>query len=153
MKVVWTNNARERLFEIEDYIISQGAPVNAEQLIQRLVDRAKILIEFPNPTSWKTERTFTQDVSETGLRFPTPVKLQISQELALTRLLALGRKKFKPSREFPLQALKALSFFEDAEQDPPVVTPSPLAWDRVRGFFTREVRALTKRYLHSAWLS
>lgn len=77
----------------------------------------------------------------------------ICQELALTRLLALGRKKFTRSREFTLQALKALSFFEDAEQDPPVVTPSPLAWDRVRGFFTREVRALTKRYLHSAWLS
>ncbi len=48
MKIVWTNHARERLFEIEDYIISQGAPANAEHLIQRLIDRAKILIEFPN---------------------------------------------------------------------------------------------------------
>ena len=48
MKIVWTNHARERLFEIEDYIISQGAPANAEHIIQRLIDRAKILIEFPN---------------------------------------------------------------------------------------------------------
>jgi plasmid stabilization system protein ParE len=38
MRIAWTNHARERLFEIEDYIISQGAPANAEQLIQRLID-------------------------------------------------------------------------------------------------------------------
>ena len=48
MKIVWTHQARERLFEIEDYIITQGSPVNAAQLIQRLVDRAKILSDFPN---------------------------------------------------------------------------------------------------------
>ena len=73
----------------------------------------------------------------------------ICRELPLSRLLALGRKKFKASRDFTLQALKALSFFEDAQQDPPAVTPAPLAWDTVRNFFIREVRALTKRYLHS----
>lgn len=48
MKVIWTDQARVRLFEIEDYIINQGAPANAEQFIQRLVDRAKILADFPN---------------------------------------------------------------------------------------------------------
>ena len=48
MKVVWTDQARERLFEIEDYIITQGSPSNAEQFIQRLIDRAKVLVDFPN---------------------------------------------------------------------------------------------------------
>ena len=43
-----------------------------------------ILVEFPHPESMKTERSFTQDVSENGMRFPTAVKLQIGQELALT---------------------------------------------------------------------
>ena len=43
-----------------------------------------ILVEFPHPESLKTERSFTQDVSESGMRFPTAVKLQIGQELALT---------------------------------------------------------------------
>jgi len=43
-----------------------------------------ILVEFPNPSTMKTERSFTQDVSETGMRFPTAVKLQIGQELPLT---------------------------------------------------------------------
>ena len=46
--------------------------------------KTPVLIEYPNPTTWKTERSFTQDVSETGIRFPTPIKLQIGQELALT---------------------------------------------------------------------
>lgn len=43
-----------------------------------------VLIQFPNPATMKTERSFTQDVSESGLRFPTPVKLDIGQELPLT---------------------------------------------------------------------
>lgn len=43
-----------------------------------------VLVEFPNPESMKTERSFTQDVSESGMRFPTSVKLQIGQELPLT---------------------------------------------------------------------
>ena len=43
-----------------------------------------ILVEFPSPETMKTERSFTQDISETGIRFPTAVKLQIGQELPLT---------------------------------------------------------------------
>jgi len=43
-----------------------------------------ILVAFPNPGTMKTERSFTQDVSETGMRFPTSVKLSIGQELPLT---------------------------------------------------------------------
>lgn len=42
-----------------------------------------VLVEFPNPTTMKTERSFTQDVSESGMRFPTTVKLQVGQRLAL----------------------------------------------------------------------
>ena len=43
-----------------------------------------ILVEFPNPETMKTERSFTQDVSESGMRFPTAVRLQIGQELPIT---------------------------------------------------------------------
>lgn len=58
-----------------------------------------ILIEFPNPISMKTERSFTQDVSETGLRFPTPVKLQIGQELALALELPYNGSTFHATGE------------------------------------------------------
>ena len=43
-----------------------------------------VLVEFPNPGTMKTERSFTADVSESGMCFPTPVKLQIGQQLPLT---------------------------------------------------------------------
>ena len=46
-----------------------------------------VLLEFPNPETMKTERSFTQDVSESGIRFPTTVKLQVGQELPLTLAL------------------------------------------------------------------
>ena len=46
-----------------------------------------VLIEFPHPETMKTERSFTQDVSESGMRFPTTVKLQIGQQLALALVL------------------------------------------------------------------
>lgn len=71
----------------------------------------------------------------------------ICQRLPLSRLLALGGQKFRRVRDFRLQALKALTFFEDAERDPPLMTPTPLAWNRVKAFFIREVRVLTRRYL------
>ena len=45
---------------------------------------APVLVEFPNPTTMKTERSFTQDVSEAGMCFPTAVKLQVGQELHLS---------------------------------------------------------------------
>ena len=40
-----------------------------------------VLVEFPNPVTMKTERSFTQDVSERGMRFPTPVQFAIGQEI------------------------------------------------------------------------
>lgn len=43
-----------------------------------------VLVEFPNPETMKTERSFTQDVSESGMRFPSAVKLQVGQELPMT---------------------------------------------------------------------
>ena len=43
-----------------------------------------VMVEFPNPETMKTERSFTQDVSESGMRFPTAVRLQIGAEIPLT---------------------------------------------------------------------
>jgi len=71
----------------------------------------------------------------------------ICQQVSLADLLALSRKKFTTVRDFTLQALKALSYFEDAEHDPPVVTPEPIHWDHIKTYFTREVHTLTQQYL------
>jgi hypothetical protein len=43
-----------------------------------------VLVQFPNPVTMKTERRFTQDVSDSGMRFPTAVKLEVGQQLPIT---------------------------------------------------------------------
>lgn len=71
----------------------------------------------------------------------------ICRRVPLARLLALGPRKFTDARDFTLQALKALSFFEDAEQEPLITTHPPVAWDRIKAYFTQEARTLAVRYL------
>ncbi len=51
-----------------------------------------VVVEFPNPATMKTERSFTRDVSEAGMRFPTAVKLEIGQELPLALDLPFGNQ-------------------------------------------------------------
>ena len=58
-----------------------------------------VLIEFPAPGTMKTERSYTQDVSEAGMRFPTAVKLEIGQELPLTLQLPFQDVNFHATGE------------------------------------------------------
>ena len=51
---------------------------------QHIRVQTPIVVEFPNPSTMKTERSFSQDVSEAGMHFPAAVKLQVGQELPLT---------------------------------------------------------------------
>ncbi len=53
-----------------------------------------VLIEFPNPTTLKTERSFTQDISEMGMYFPTPVRLHVGHVLAFTLQLPFQNGTF-----------------------------------------------------------
>lgn len=59
----------------------------------------QVLIEFPNPSTMKTERSFTQDVSESGIRFPTPVFLQVGQQVPLTLHLPYPETTFQATGE------------------------------------------------------
>ena len=43
-----------------------------------------IMVEFADPSTTAPQRSFTQDVSETGMRFPSAAKLQIGQSLPMT---------------------------------------------------------------------
>lgn len=71
----------------------------------------------------------------------------ICRRIPLRRLLTLGPRKFTRSRDFTLQALKALSCFQDAEQEPAITTRPPVAWGEITAFFQREVRSLTGRFV------
>ena len=65
-----------------------------EERRQRIRVTAPVLIEFPHPESMKTEQSYTQDISDAGLRFPTPVKLQIGHELAIHVMLPYQQTSF-----------------------------------------------------------
>jgi len=69
----------------------------------------------------------------------------LCQEVPLDRLLAMAPRKFPRTRDFVLQALKALVFFDDAEREPPPPTLRPARWHEIRGFFEAEVRRLSAR--------
>ena len=71
----------------------------------------------------------------------------ICRRIPLGALLALGPKKFRAVEQFQWQALKALCFFDDADQEPPFVIVAPVPWDRIKRFFIQEVRALTRASL------
>lgn len=71
----------------------------------------------------------------------------VCQRISLDKLLALSRRKFRDINDFPLQALKALVFFEDAEQNPSVVSPTPFDWKTIKAFFVREARARASEYI------
>ena len=58
-----------------------------------------VLIEYPHPETWKTERSFTHDISLTGIRFPTEVKFQVGQELLLTLELPFEYTTFQATGE------------------------------------------------------
>lgn len=70
----------------------------------------------------------------------------ICRRVPLRQLLTLSRRKFPTSRDFTLQAFKALSFFEDAEREPSIEFPLA-TWDHVKAFFIREVRMLARQFL------
>ena len=58
-----------------------------------------VLVEFPGPGTMKTERSYTQDVSETGMRFPTTVRLSVGQELPITLQLPFQGAPFHTTGE------------------------------------------------------
>lgn len=68
----------------------------------------------------------------------------ICRRIPLRRLLAFAPRKFRRSRDFAFQALKALTFFRDAEQEPAIVTSPPVAWAQITAYFLREVRVLAQ---------
>lgn len=58
-----------------------------------------VLIDFVTPATAVAERSFTQDVSEWGCRFPTAAKLSVGQELDITIRLPFSDEALKATGE------------------------------------------------------
>jgi len=70
----------------------------------------------------------------------------VTKELPLERLLELGATKFPQARDLPLQALKALAYFADADRDPPLRTLVEVDWEEVKHHFEAQVVSLGRRW-------
>ncbi len=65
-----------------------------------------------------------------------------SQRYGLPELLEWFRRKFAQANYSQVHVLKSLTFFDDAEKDPPPDLLVPLSWEQVRSFFAREAPRL-----------
>lgn len=66
----------------------------------------------------------------------------VSQGYGLRQILEWFKKKFAPANYSTVHLLKSLTYFEDAEKDPPPDMLAPISWDEVRRFFGKEVPQL-----------
>ena len=64
---------------------------------------------------------------------------ELCQRPGLDRVMTAAGRKFPLHADFPLQAARALLYFEDAEKDPMPHMLVSLEWDAVKQFFLREV--------------
>ncbi len=67
--------------------------------------------------------------------------------IKLPKLLKLSRKKFSHVRDVSIQALQALVYFDDAEDEPIPRMSSPIKWETVKSFFIREITKFSKKTL------
>lgn len=71
----------------------------------------------------------------------------VCREVSLEKLLLASRRKFPSHRDFLVQAVKALVYFEDADRDPMPRLLRPCSWEGVKGYFEKEVPAVLRRVL------
>jgi hypothetical protein len=65
-----------------------------------------------------------------------------ANECSLRELLSLFVRKYAGVEYSRLHLLKSLTYFDDAEADPPLDMLTEISWDEVKDFFTRESAAL-----------
>lgn len=71
----------------------------------------------------------------------------ICQKISLRRLFDLAPQKYSNLRDFEVQTVKRLVYFENAEAD---IDPSfiqPVSWQAVKDFFIQQAKEIGKRWL------
>jgi hypothetical protein len=66
----------------------------------------------------------------------------LAQESGLRQLLDWFEKKYAAASYSMPHVLKSLTYFDDAEKDPPPDALVPLSWEEVKAFFAQEVPRL-----------
>lgn len=64
------------------------------------------------------------------------------KKYSLKEMLGFYRKKYFDASEFLV--LKSLTYFEDAEKEPPIATKDNIPWEKIKGLILKEVSAFNK---------
>jgi hypothetical protein len=70
----------------------------------------------------------------------------ISQRIPLDRLLDHSSTKYPHTRGFGVMVLEGMVDFDRADQDAPVETVPPVAWETVKEFFVQELRRIGRMW-------
>ncbi len=66
----------------------------------------------------------------------------VGQHYGLPQILQWFKQKFAPANYSSVHILKSLTYFDDAEKDPPPDMLVPISWEDVKRFFTSQVPRL-----------
>lgn len=72
---------------------------------------------------------------------------ELCLKMGLKRVMSTAGRKFPRHEDFPLQAARALVYFEDAEKEPMPRMLGPATWDGVRAYFEAAVPKFVKAHL------
>ncbi|HEX7594478.1 MAG TPA: nucleotidyl transferase AbiEii/AbiGii toxin family protein [Anaerolineae bacterium] len=70
----------------------------------------------------------------------------IAQSNPIDSLLELGRAKYPFARDFELQAVESLTFFENADADFQPSLLIPVEWETVKTFFVEQAKLLRQKW-------
>lgn len=70
----------------------------------------------------------------------------IAQSTSLNSLLDLGKTKYPYSRDFELEAVESLTFFENADRDIQPNLLVPVDWNLVKSFFVEQAKVLRAKW-------
>jgi len=71
----------------------------------------------------------------------------ICQKIPLRKLLDLAPQKYANIRDFEVQSVKRLVYFENAEVDVDPVFLQPVAWETVKEFFVQQAKEIGSSWL------
>lgn len=71
----------------------------------------------------------------------------LKEHIGLEKLLLLSKKKFIEVPSFNIQAMQALVYFEDAEQEKTPKMIREVNWNEVKDFLRKEVKTLSKEWI------
>lgn len=71
----------------------------------------------------------------------------LQEKTSLSKLLKMSKKKFRGTLDFPLQAMRAMVYFNDAEYEPDPRMLTKVSWPEVKRFFEKEVRSIARPFV------